>query len=428
MKHRVAIVDGIRTPFCKAGARLASLRSDDLGALVVRELVARTGLDPARVDEVIFGAVAHPAEAMNLARVIARKAGLPKEVIAQTVQRNCASGMQSLTTAALQIQAGQSEIVIAGGAESMSNIPLMFGSEMTDLFVGMMKAKTPAQKLRTIGRFRPSFLKPVVGLQLGLTDPICEMNMGQTAELLAREFGITREEQDAFAAESHRRACDARTNHRLGEEIIPICPPPKYDAQLTDDGPRDGQSLEKLGSFRPYFDRYAGTVTIANSCPITDGAVAMLLCSEEAVARHGFEPLGFIDAWAYAALDHERMGLGPAYATAKLLERQGIELDTFDLIELNEAFAAQVLANERAFVSDEFARQRLGRDKALGEIGRDRMNVNGGAIALGHPVGATGSRLILTLLRELKRRGGGRGLATLCIGGGQGAAVSLEAA
>lgn len=428
MSRKVAIIDGVRTPLCKAGGVLASYRADDLGALVVRELISRTGLDPERVDEVIFGAVAHPAEAMNLARVIARKAGLPKEVIAQTVQRNCASGMQSLTTAALQIQAGRSDIVVAGGAESMSNIPLMFGREMTDLFVGLMRAKTPWQRVRTISRFRPRFLTPVVGLQLGLTDPICEMNMGETAELLAREFAISRDEQDAFAVVSHERARAAQASGALGEEIVPICPPPRYRPQEGDDGPRDGQSVEKLGKFKPFFDRAAGTVTIANSCPVTDGAVALLLCADDVAERHGLEPIGFIDAWEYAALDHERMGLGPAYATAKLLESQGIDLDAFDLIELNEAFAAQVLANERAFRSDQFAREKLGRDKALGEIGRERLNVNGGAIALGHPVGATGSRLVLTLLKELRRRHAKRGLATLCVGGGQGAAVALEAA
>lgn len=428
MHRRVAIIDGVRTPLCKAGGALAAFRADDLGAVVVRELVARTGIDPERVDEVIFGAVAHPAEAMNLARVIAGKAGLPKDVIAQTVQRNCASGMQSLTTAALQIQAGRSDLIIAGGTESMSNIPLMYGREMTDLFIGLMRAKTVWQRVRTLARFRPRFLTPVVGLQLGLSDPICEMNMGETAELLAREFGISRREQDAYAVMSHRRARSAQESGVLSEEIMPVCAPPKYKAQEGDDGPREGQSVEVLARFRPYFDRSAGTVTIANSCPVTDGAVALLLCGEDVAEELGLEPMGFIDAWAYAALDHERMGLGPAYATAKLLESQGWDLDVFELIELNEAFAAQVLANERAFRSDAFAREKLGRDRALGEIGRERMNVNGGAIALGHPVGATGSRLVLTLLKELRRRNARRGLATLCVGGGQGAAVALEAA
>ena len=428
MSRKVAIIDGVRTPLCKAGGALASYHADDLGAIVVRELVARTGIDPACVDEVIFGAVAHPAEAMNLARVIAGKAGLPKEVIAQTVQRNCASGMQSLTTAALQIQAGRSDMIIAGGTESMSNIPLMYGREMTDLFIGLMRAKTAWQRMRTLSRFRPRFLTPVVGLQLGLTDPVCEMNMGETAELLAREFGISREEQDSYAVVSHERAREAQRSGALASEILPVCPPPKHKAQESDDGPREGQSVEGLARFKPYFDRNAGTVTIANSCPITDGAVALLLCADDVAEKLGLEPLGFIDAWEYAALDHERMGLGPAYATAKLLEAQGWDLDVFDLIELNEAFAAQVLANERAFRSDEFARDKLGRSKALGEIGRERLNVNGGAIALGHPVGATGSRLVLTVLKELRRRNARRGLATLCVGGGQGAAVALEAA
>jgi acetyl-CoA C-acetyltransferase/acetyl-CoA acyltransferase len=428
MTPRIAILDGVRTPFCKAGGALKDVAADDLGALVVGELLARGSIDPTAIDEVVFGNVAQPTESANVARVIALKAGIPQNVIAHTVHRNCASGMQSITAAALEILAGRAETIVVGGTESMSHIPLIYGRKMTALFVQLMRARTVRQRARALARFRPSFLKPVVALQLGLTDPICELNMGETAEILARRFGISREEQDAWACESHHRAAAAARQGRLGEEIIPVIAAPAYAVCDADDGPRPGQTMEALAKLRPYFNRQAGTVTVGNSCPITDGAVALMLTSEKKAKALGVEPLGYLTAWSYAALENECMGLGPAYATARLLEETGGSLDDFELIELNEAFAAQVIANERAFASDDFARDHLGRRRALGTIDRDRLNVNGGAIALGHPVGATGTRLVLTLLHELRRRGCQRGLATLCIGGGQGAALAVEAA
>ncbi len=429
MEPRVAILDGVRTPFCKAGGRLQGAGADDLGTIVVRELLARTGVDPNRIDELVVGNVAQPPHAANIARVIGLKAGLPENLVAYTVHHNCASGLQSISTAAGHIQSGQADLVIAGGTESMSHIPLIYGPQMTALFVDLFKARTIRQRLKALASFRPSHLKPVIALQLGLTDPVCGLNMGQTAEILAREFGITREDQDAFALESHLKAAAAAESGRLAEEIVPVASPPDYShVQRVDDGPRPEQSSEALAKLKPYFDRQAGTVTAGNTCSITDGAAAMLLASERAVNEMGIEPLGYITDWAYAALDGSRMGLGPAYATAKLLDRTGLRLDDFDIIELNEAFAAQVIANERAFESEAFARKHLNRDRPLGKLERDRLNVNGGAIALGHPVGATGTRLVLTTLRELQRRNEHRGLATLCVGGGQGAAVALEAA
>ncbi|MHC4909145.1 MAG: thiolase family protein, partial [Planctomycetota bacterium] len=253
------------------------------------------------------------------------------------------------------------------------------------------------------------------------------LNMGQTAEVLARDFGIDRETQDAFALQSHLRALAAA--ERLADEILPVTGPPRYDHMTCgDDGPREGQSMAQLAKLRPYFDRAAGTVTVGNACPVTDGAAAVILCSERRARSMGIEPLGFLGSWEYAALDGKRMGLGPVHAAAKLIDRTGCRLDDFDLVEINEAFAAQVLANVRAFDSRDYAKQHLNRSTALGSIGPDRLNVNGGAIALGHPVGATGTRLVVTLLKEMKRRGAERGLATLCVGGGQGAALSLEAA
>ena len=429
MEPRIAILDGVRTPFCKAGGELQGAGADDLGAIVVRELLARTGVRPDRIDELIFGNVAQPPHAANIARVISLKAGLPESLVAYTVHHNCASGLQSITTAAGHIRTGQADLVIAGGTESMSGIPLIYGAQMTALFVQLFKARTIGQRLKALASFRPAHLKPVVALQLGLMDPICGLNMGQTAEVLAREFGITRQDQDAFALASHQKAVAAAHSGRLAEEIVPVAAPPSYARmQLVDDGPRPNQSSEALAKLKPYFDRQAGTVTPGNTCPITDGAAAVLLASERTTRELGIEPLGYITGSAYAALDGSRMGLGPAYATAKLLDRTGLRLNEFDIVELNEAFAVQVIANERAFESEAFARKHLNRDRALGELDPNRLNVNGGAIALGHPVGATGTRLVLTTLLELQRRGEHRGLATLCVGGGQGAAVALEAA
>jgi acetyl-CoA acetyltransferase family protein len=427
MRERLAIIDGLRTPFAKAGGALSALRADDLAARAVRELLVRADFPVAQIDELIVGNVAQPIEAANVSRVVALKAGLPVTMIASTVHRNCASGMEAITTAANRIFSGEGEVYLAAGAESMSNIPLIYNRQMTRLFTNLLKAKTFSQKLATWAGFRPAFLEPIVGVQVGLTDPICGLNMGQTAEVLAREFHATRRDQDEFALLSHQRAARAQLEGRLAEEIVPVPVPPAYAAmQTTDEGPRPNQDMEALAKLRPYFDKVAGTVTVGNACPLTDGAAAVLVMSESQARARGIKPLGFLRDYAYAALDPRRMGLGPVFATDKLLRRTSLTLADFELIELNEAFAAQVIACERAFASDEFARTWLGRDQALGTIDRARLNVNGGAIALGHPVGATGTRLVVTLLKELRRRGLGRGLATLCVGGGQGAALALE--
>jgi acetyl-CoA acetyltransferase family protein len=425
----VAIVDGVRTPFCKAGGQFRDVAADDLGAAAVRELLARHDVDPAEVDEVVFGCVAQPAHAANVARVIALKAGLPVDTIAQTVQRNCASGIQAITTGAMLIESGRADMVVAGGTESMSQIPLMYGKEMSGLFMKLARAKTVGARLRALRSFRPRFLQPIIGIQLGLTDVVCGLNMGQTAEILARQFVITREEQDMYALMSHRRASEAAERNAFADEVMPMISTGRYDKVVQrDDGPRNDQSLSRLAKLRPYFDRHAGSVTVGNACPVTDGAAAVLLCSEKKAKELKLKPIGFMRDWAYAALDGERMGLGPAYATAKLMSQSQWTMGDFDLVELNEAFAAQVIANERAFASEHFAREHLGRERALGEIGRERLNVNGGAIAIGHAVGATGTRLILTSLKQLQKTGKKRALATLCVGGGQGAAMVLEAA
>ena len=333
MSSRLAIVDGIRTPFCKAYGKLKDVGADDLGAFAVKELLIRSGFPPASIDEVIFGNVAQPIHAANIARVIALKAGLPSGLPAYTVHRNCASGMQAFTSAAEKIAAGKAEVMIVGGTESMSNIPLLYGPQMTDLFYRLGRAKTLTRKLRTLATFRLAHLKPIIALEQGLTDPVCGLIMGLTAERLSREFQITREQQDAYALESHRRAHAAIEAGRLDEERVPIPIPPRYaDIQQSDEGPRANQSMEDLQKLRPYFDRKTGTVTVGNSSQVTDGAVAALVMPEEKAQAEGLQPLGYLHSYAYAALDGARMGLGPVYAAASLLDQSGFPFDDFDLI------------------------------------------------------------------------------------------------
>jgi acetyl-CoA C-acetyltransferase/acetyl-CoA acyltransferase len=308
----------------------------------------------------------------------------------------------------------------------MTHIPLLYGKAMTSFFTKMMRAKRPMDKLKVLSSFRLSHLKPIIGIQVGLTDPYCGLNMGQTAEILSREFGISREEQDRYALQSHQRALQAQEDQFFDGEILPISAPPKFLPILKDDGPMAEQSLDKLKKLKPYFDRLAGTVTVGNACPVTDGAAMVLLCTEETAKERGLNVMGYLRDWEYAGLDGSRMGLGPAYATAKLFDRSSYSMSDFSKVELNEAFAAQVLANMRAFESDSFAQKYLNRSSALGDLPEEITNVNGGAIALGNPVGTTGTRLIITMLRELKRSSQSLGLATLCIGGGQGASLVLE--
>lgn len=425
--ERLAIVEGVRTPFCKSWGRFRHVEADDLGVFAVRELMNRCGFPVGDVTDVVFGNVGQPMHAANIARIIALKAGFPDSLPAHTVHRNCASGMQAITTAAMMIRAGESEVVLTGGTESMSNIPLVFDKPVTDWFMKLNKAKKLGDKLAVFAQFRPSMFKPILALEKGLTDPVHGMIMGKTAELLARDFHISRAAQDAYALESHKKASAAMEAGYLAGEIVPVPVAPDYGTyQTQDDGPRPQQSMEDLAKLRPYFERETGTVTVGNACQVTDGAVALLLMSESNARRRGIKPLGYLRDYAYAGLDGRRMGLGPVFATARLLAKTGGALKDFDLIEINEAFAVQVLACVKAMASDDFAKKQLGRSGALGEVDRARLNVNGGAVALGHPVGATGARLVVTLLRELRRRNLKRGLATLCIGGGQGAALDME--
>ena len=422
MKPRLVIIDGIRTPFCKAGTDLASLDAVELGRIAVTNLLKRTALDPKLVDEVIFGCVSQPADAANVARVIALRSGIPEHVPAETVHRNCASGIEALTTAYEKMCAGRGRVFIVGGTESMSQMPLLFGQRAVNKFSRLARAKSFPAKLGALAAFRPRDFKPRIGLQLGLTDPVAGMNMGETAELLAREWHINRADQDTFALESHQRALAAR--EKLSDEICPIILNGKLNTAIaTDNGPRENQSLDALAKLRPVFDKKFGAVTAGNSSQITDGAVALLVMEVERAREIGLTPIGALVDYAVAGCDPKRMGLGPISALAKLHEQTGLNFEDADLIEINEAFAAQLLAVLKCAESNGTSPHV---SKPLGTISRDKLNVNGGAIALGHPVGATGARLVLTSLKELQRRKGRRALVSLCVGGGQGAALWLE--
>lgn len=428
-QERIAIVAGLRSPMVKAGGELKDTTADDLGAFVLRALIDRMPVEASEIDEAVIGNVAQPSKAANVGRVIALKAGLPQAVPASTVHRNCASGMEALSTAAEKIRAGSADICVVGGVESMSGIPLLFSKKYTDWASGMQRAKTFGQRLGNLGSFRWNMLSPEIGLMQGLTDPVSGMIMGITAEVLSRDFHITREEQDSFALESHKRAVNAWKEGRFADEVVPIPSLPKWDAYIEKDiGPREQQTMEALAKLKPYFDRRNGTVTAGNASQITDGAAFMLVMSESEAKKRKLEVLGYLNSWAYAGLEPERMGLGPAYATAKLFKNTGVTLKDIDYIEMNEAFAAQVIANERAFASDSYCIEHFGLSKAMGTIDRAQMNRNGGAIALGHPVGMTGARIVIHVLRELKRTNKSTGLATLCVGGGQGASFLLESA
>jgi acetyl-CoA acetyltransferase family protein len=425
--HKVAVVSGVRTPFAKAGSKLKDCSAVHLGVTAMREAIARVELEPGEIDEVVFGNAGTPADAANISRVIALRSGGLESTPAYTVHRNCASAIEAVAQGCMKIGSGLAETMIVGGTESMSNMPLIFGDELKDLFSALSFAKSPAEKIQKLVAFRPAWLKPVVSIMEGLTDPISGLNMGQTAEVLARDFGISRAEQDAYALRSHQRTIAAQKAGKFEEEMMPIVLQPNYSNFLSSDvGPRDGQTLEALSKLKPFFDRENGTVTPGNACPITDGAVSLVLMNEEKAKSEGRKILGSITAFAFSGCDPRRMGMGPIFSTSKVLDDTKTDLKDVELIELNEAFAAQVLANQKAFSSKSYCVEKLGRKSELGELRDDILNVNGGAIALGHPVGATGARIILTCLLEMQRTDRHLGLATLCIGGGQGAAVLLE--
>ncbi|HEY2574542.1 MAG TPA: thiolase family protein [Verrucomicrobiaceae bacterium] len=421
----MVVVGGLRTPFCRAGTALAGMDAAELGRAAVSALLTKFGLDPAQVDETIFGCVAQPADAPNIARVIALRAGIPRERPAMTVQRNCASGLQAITTAWEKLSAGQGEVFIVGGVESMSRMPLQFRHEAALKFATLAKSRGAMGRARALSAFRLHDLAPVITLRLGLTDPVVSLNMGQTAELLAREYRISREVQDAFAVRSHLLAHAHRA--ALAEEIAPVYVRNGGVTAVTqDNGVRADSTLEKLAALRPIFDPVMGSVTAGNSSQISDGAVALLVCSERKAEVLGLRPLGRLVSQAWTGCDPARMGLGPVTAMAKALHAAGWTLDDADIVEINEAFAAQVLAVLKC-LKDPASARRAGLDGPLGELDHSRLNPQGGAIALGHPVGATGARLVLTALHQLRNSKRQRAVVSLCIGGGQGGALCLEA-
>ena len=421
----MAIVAGCRTPFAKAGTVFRDLTAIDLGTLAVRELINRAELDPREVDELVYGTVVHAVTAPNIAREVGLGAGLPPSVPAFTVSRACASANQAITTAADSIARGYADVVIAGGAESLTDIPILFSKKLRDRLVAASRAKTPMQRVRAFAGLRPRELVPITP---AIAEPSTGETMGQSAERMAKENGISREEQDRWALRSHRLAWQGTEDGRLTEEIAPVFVPPDYSEMVTrDNGIRQDTSMEKLAALPPVFDRKYGSVTAGNSSPLTDGASAVLLMSEEKAKALGYEPLGYIRSWAYAALSPSAQLLqGPAYAAPIALDRAGVSMRDIELWEIHEAFAAQVLSNLQALDSDEFARKELGRSEKVGIIDENRINVMGGSIALGHPFGATGGRLTVTLLNEMRRRGLGLGLITVCAAGAMGFAMVVE--
>lgn len=438
----VVIVDGVRTPFAKSGSKLAKVHPAELGRVALRELIERTNVDVNLVDEVIIGNTGNPADAVNVGRVVALNAGIPQKTSAYTVHRNCASALESISHGFEKIRSGTMDVIFAGGTENMSQLPVLLPQKFQDLYGQLFMAKGPSQALPLLGRLmkfnfnqvkalatanQKSEFFPIISVMQGLTDPFVGINMGQTAEILAKEFGISRKEQDEFALRSHQLAVKATKEGRLREEIAPLTLAPKFTETITEDiGPRESQTMEALGKLKPFFDKKTGTITPGNACPLTDGAAMVLLMSRAKARELGMKPIAKIRSYGFAGLEPERMGLGPVYATPVALKRAGLSMKDIGLIELNEAFAAQVIGCQRAAESDTFGREKLGLPGKLGEFRSDIVNVNGGAIALGHPVGATGTRIVLTLAKEMKRRGTQFGLATLCIGGGQGGAMIVE--
>ncbi len=420
----VYVVDGSRTPFLRARGKPGPFHAADLAFYAGRSLLARLPFAPTDLDQVILGCVMPGPREVNIARVVSLRLGCGNNVPAWTVQRNCASGMQALDCAAQDIATGRSEMILAGGVEAMSHAPLLFGSAAVHWFSALNAARVPMAKLKAISAFRPAFLKPVIGLLCGLTDPIVDLNMGQTAEILAHRFDISREEMDAFAVRSHQQLANAQATGHLNEVEVIYDHKGKY--YTDDDGVRPDSSIEKLAKLRPAFDRTFGKVTAGNSAQITDGAAFLVLASEDAVEKYNLPTLGKIIDSQWAGLDPTQMGLGPVHAMAPILQRHGFDSDNIDQWEINEAFATQVLACLKAWEDEDYCRNELGINKAFSAINQDTLNIDGGGVSIGHPVGASGARIVLHLLHTLQRKQQHRGMASLCIGGGQGGAMLVE--
>lgn len=421
---KVYVVDGARTPFLKARGKPGPFSASDLAVAAGRDLLSRHAFSPEEIGEVIVGCVMPSEDEANIGRLVSLRLGCGKETPAWSVQRNCASGMQSIDSAIKDIQLGRHQLVLVGGAEAMSRAPLILKPQMTTWLSGFWAAKSLSAKVAMLSKLKLSYLAPIIAIIRGLRDPLYGLNMGQTAEIIANQFHITREDMDAFALESHQRVAAAQQAKHF-DEVVPV-----FDstgrAYLADDGVRAESTMEKLAKLKPFFDKRFGAVTAGNSSQITDGAVMMLLASEEAVKQFNLPVMGAILDTEWAGLSPEVMGLGPVMSTTPLLQRHNYALSDIDYWEINEAFAAQVIGCIRAWESAEFCREHFGMDSPMGRLDMSYLNVDGGAIALGHPVGASGARIVLHLLHVLKRNHAKRGIASICIGGGQGGSMLVE--
>jgi len=420
----VYIVDGARTPFLKAKGKPGPFPAADLAVGCAMPLVARQPFDASDIDEVVVGCVMPSADEANIARILSLRIGCGKHVPAWTVQRNCASGLQALDCAAVEIALGRADIVLAGGVESMSHAPVLLNNDMVGWLGAWMGARSWQQRIKALLALRLKFFKPIIGLLRGLTDPVVGLSMGQTAENIAHRFGITREQMDNFAARSHQRLASAQDNQVL-DEIEAI-----YDtrghAYTDDDGLRRDSEPGKLAKLKPVFDKPFGNVTAGNSAQITDGAAMLILASEDAVKKYNLPILGKIIDSHWAGLEPAQMGLGPVHAITPILKRNNFSFKDIDYWEINEAFAAQVLACLAAWQDKDYCTNELGLKDTLGEINQDKLNIDGGGVSIGHPVGASGARIVLHLLKTLERNKAKRGMASLCIGGGQGGAMLIE--
>lgn len=422
----VFVVDGSRTPFLKAQGKPGPFRASDLALAAGRPLLLRQPFSPEALDEVILGCISPGPDEANIARVVALRLGCGDKVPAWTVQRNCASGMQAVDSAALDIASGRADLVLAGGTESMSHHPVLLNQRMVGWLADWNRARGALARGRQLAALRPQHFQIIIALLRGLTDPLVGLSMGQTAEKLAWRFDIDREAMDRFALRSHDRLAEAIDNGRM-DEVEPL-----FDNEgnlyESDDGLRREGSLQKLAKLKPAFDRPVGRVTAGNSAQITDGAAMLLLASKEAVKHHQLPVLGRVVASQWSALDPSQMGLGPVHAMGELMQRHKLQSEEIDYWEINEAFAAQVLACQHAWQDEAYMRQEVGLEQGFAAIPDDRLNVDGGAVSIGHPVGASGARLVLHLLKTLQQKQAKRGIASLCIGGGQGGAMLLEAA
>jgi acetyl-CoA acyltransferase len=422
---RVAVIRGVRTPFAKSGTHYARLTALDLGKMAVTELMERSGVDPSEVEEVIFGNVIPSVKAPNIAREIVLGTGLPRKIPGFTVGKACASANQAITAASDLIYRGYADTVIAGGAESLSDVPILFSRNMAEAFVGASKARSALARVGAFKKVRPKDLLPDTP---AIAESTTGLTMGESAEKMAKENGITREAQDRFALQSHQRAAAATASGRFKDEVMTVVLPPSFDNVVEADNLiRADTSLESLAKLKPVFDRKYGTITAGNASPLTDGAAAVLLMSEEKAKAEGLQPIGYIRSYAFAALDpFDQLLQGPVFALPKALERAGISLADIGVIEMHEAFAAQVLSNIQWMGSKKIAQDKLGRSEPVGEIDPQKINRTGGSIALGHPFGATGSRIVTTVCNELQRTGEQYGLVTVCAAGGMGVAMVLE--